>query len=273
MAYSLCRRAGFCLRHLRVVDAPADRATGAGRTAQSRSRNGLGQRPHSRLDELSDVGQRHFGGRVWVDWRVAVGPLWPPARADLEHFRLRALAVRRRLHALGADAPGPALHDVHWRVCGIRRRGGLAGRVVPQSQAAGKSPRLHAGVCLSRRLDGRGSLLLVRVPRAGPARDSCRSFAVALHAHFGTGPGGPAHVSAAVFAGVAGVEGEAGPGAFAAAQLRRTVPAGIAANDAGYRAALRLRLRRGLWRDSIDAANRSWPGAWAFGNPQTAQAN
>ena len=123
----------------------------------------------------------------------------PPPRADLQHPDLRDLGVLLRLRHLDRDAAGPALLRVHRRVRRVRRRGGVAGRALPEPKQREKvlgytQAFSSLGGLLVAIANGWPSLC-ASLPAIGWIRDGRHpesARAVALHADVRRDPGDPA---------------------------------------------------------------------------------
>ncbi len=272
----------LCVRHLRTADAAADHPAGA---------DGVGRHParHARVHHVvqSAVLRAGRGGRaVRPAGRLSDGSLGTAARADLEYSAVCLLRVCRRFLDQLADAAGVPLPGVHRRLRRVRGGGGLAGRTVSRSPAAGGGAGIHSGVFLRRRADGGagqrhrrglgGEQAGAAAAGAPPARAAVARHPVAripelsrtnrepacrlaLHADVRADSGDSADRDSAVPARVACLAEETPGRHLEAAEHRRVVLAPIAQDHDHHHADVHLQLCRRVRGHPADAADRSRP--------------
>ena len=135
-------------------------------------------------------------------------------RADLQHPALRASRRSRPGSSTSLEQLLVLRCRVRRRLRRVRRRGGLAGRAVPRTEAAREGARLHAGVLVGWRPAGRRRQRAAASIADQPAGHPRQARGLALHADLRRDPGAAADPHPAVPARVAGVGGKRGrPGA------------------------------------------------------------
>jgi len=196
------------LRHLRIARDAADRPAGVERAARRGPQHRFRQRGGAALDRLHHVGQcplrRHIRFARWL----LNGPVRPSPRADLEHPPLCRVGAGGGLQHVGRNAPGAAVHHLYRSLRRVCRRGGLAGRVVPQPPASRGRAGLHAGVFVRRRVARHRRLLGAQRHPSGSSPDSRRALAMAVRLDFRRNPGTAAHSHSTVLARIAGLAGQ-----------------------------------------------------------------
>src|SRR5262249_44154262 len=136
-----------------AADAAADYPAGAARIDGIAARQPRVQVLGTDAVLCAGLRRRH----LWLAGGLLDRPVGPSPGAHVEHLALRVFSIRSRLRDVHPNAPGIALHDVHWSMRRIRRCGRLVGRAVRRSTSTRTRAGVHPSVLVGGWIAGCGS--------------------------------------------------------------------------------------------------------------------